>query len=308
MPSPETLIPQLRARIGAGTDFDRLASEALLQRFGAEFVDPDAADSTSEVGEVLAGKRRFEGGLLYLRVGEVGPALVPQLQAALQDADWTRDGVGLVLDLRFARGQDFGAAGRAGSLFCGPSAELLDWGSGRVGTVAEAPLWNRPVAVLVNGETHSAAGALAGLLRREASAILVGQKTAPDLAVIEQVTFEGGVRVRLPVSSVKLGDGSVLPRLGLEPDIVVRSTVDQDRVHLKDPFLLVAPDGKSNVNAAASTPRRRINEAELVRAQREGTLPGDSESKPAPQRERVQDPALARAMDLLRGLSILRKS
>ena len=291
-----------------GADFDRQASEALLQRFGADVVDPDAPEAAPEAGEVVAAKRRFEGGLLYVRVGEVGPALAPQLQAALQDAEWTRDGVGLVLDLRFARGRDFGAAGRVGALFSGTSGELLDWGTGRVGSVGTNQAWNRPVAVLVNVETHAAAAALAAVLRQEAAAIVVGQKSAPDLAVVESVVLEGGTRIRLPVSPIKLGDGSVLPRHGLEPDIVVRSTPDLDRIHLQDPFVAVSSDGKTNAAPELPASRRRLNEAELVRSQRGGTGPVDAVTASVRKPELVRDPALARALDLLRGLSILRKS
>ena len=312
LPPPDRLLPQLRSRLALRTnEFDQAASLALLEGFGGSLVDTTVEPATPEAGEVLAARRRFDGDILYLRVGQVSSGLAPQLRAALEDAEWTRNAVGLVLDLRFAWGNSFEAAGRAGSLFSGDAGDILDWGVGRTSVDGTAAVWRKPVAVLVNGETRGAAGALAALLRREASAILVGRPTGGEIAVIGEFDLEGGGRVRLPLSSVRLGDGSSVPRGGLEPDILVRGSSEDDRLYLEDPFAMASrgggSDGGSKPGEPGSSPRRRINEADLVRAQREGLLPGDSktEVKASPT---VRDPALARGLDLLRGLAILKKS
>ena len=312
LPPPDRLLPQLRSKLGLPTnEFDRAASLALIERFGGTLVDTSAEPSPPEAGEVLAARRRFEGDILYLRVGQVSSGLAPQLRAALEDAEWTRNAVGLVIDLRFARGSSFEAAGQAGGLFSGDSGEILDWGAGRTTVDGPAATWRKPVAVLVNGETRGAAGALAALLRREASAILVGRPTGGDIAVIGEFDLEGGARVRLPLSPVRLGDGSVVPREGLEPDILVRGSSEDDRRHLEDPFATfsrgAAADGGSKPSEPGSSPRRKINEADLVRAQREGLLPGDAKTE-VQASPIVRDPALARGLDLLRGLAILKKS
>ena len=72
--------------------------------------------------------------------------------------------------------------------------------------------------------------------------------------------------------------------------------------------LIVAnPDNGTN-----RVPRRsRFNEAELVRERRDG-LSRDSEltaeEDNGPERTLVRDPALARALDLLKGLAVVRHS
>jgi hypothetical protein len=61
--------------------------------------------------------------------------------------------------------------------------------------------------------------------------------------------------------------------------------------------------------AATSTPRRRINEAELVRMQKEGLLDADEPlpvAKADPVKPIVRDPALARGLDLLKALAIVK--
>jgi len=92
----------------------------------------------------------------------------------------------------------------------------------------------------------------------------------------------------------------------------VRLTPQQERAYLADPFTAVvagpASDSGTNRVASTVTVRRRINEAELVRAQRDGTVPGDAKGGSGASAQRVvQDPVLARSLDLIRGLAILRK-
>jgi hypothetical protein len=56
--------------------------------------------------------------------------------------------------------------------------------------------------------------------------------------------------------------------------------------------------------------RPRFNEAELVRERREGaTLDADDTEREAePEKPVVHDPVLARALDLLKGLAVVRRS
>jgi hypothetical protein len=73
----------------------------------------------------------------------------------------------------------------------------------------------------------------------------------------------------------------------------------------------------TNEAPASSTnraPRRRLNEAELVRLSREGQLPDrenpftNSPTRAAePQPAVIQDPVLARAVDLLKGLAVVQQ-
>jgi hypothetical protein len=119
-------------------------------------------------------------------------------------------------------------------------------------------------------------------------------------------------------ATVRLGDNQAMPAAGLQPDIAIAVTPRAERIHFADAF---APgtniDGSelttTNQSLAGGTnrpSRRRINEAELVRAQREGREPGDETNRtvrPEPARPLVTDPALARALDLLKGLALVQQ-
>jgi hypothetical protein len=107
---------------------------------------------------------------------------------------------------------------------------------------------------------------------------------------------------------------------GLKPDISVEVSPEDERGYYEDAFKttdktnLVASGGLSLTNQASGTNhtarRPRFNEAELVRERREGVSEADLTSLRVhePEKPMVQDPALARALDLLRGLALVRQS
>jgi hypothetical protein len=70
----------------------------------------------------------------------------------------------------------------------------------------------------------------------------------------------------------------------------------------------VLTNSVSGTNRVARRPR--FNEAELVRERREGISEADMTAlrERDPEKPQVNDPALARALDLLKGLAVVRQS
>jgi hypothetical protein len=108
---------------------------------------------------------------------------------------------------------------------------------------------------------------------------------------------------------------------GVNPDITVEVAPEDERAYYTDAFTTIARSdlftgaSLSVTNPAAgtnrSTRRPRFNEAELVRERRDGpSLDTDlaSRRESEPDRPVVHDPALARALDLLKGLAVVRQS
>ena len=115
-----------------------------------------------------------------------------------------------------------------------------------------------------------------------------------------------------------------IDRKGLTPDIKIQVPLAEERAFLQDayrPLPRLSASGRDMASASANgtnqtsaaagtnrTSRRRLNEAELVRMQREGIdldsefLPGRDAGPLAP--PVITDPVLARAIDLLKGLSV----
>ena len=307
LPPLADLIPLLRTNLASLTDdqFDQAAGEALLERFRGRILAPGAAAETDPDAPAVASRRRLETPAAAIRIGQVRMALAPQLTAALADTNLMAGIQGLILDLRFAGGSDYGAAVAAAGLFLREPQGVLDWGQGLREVPGNPEAYDGPVIVLVNPETSGAAEALAAALQKTRTALLIGRPTSGQAAVFREIDLPDGRRLRLPVARVATGDGTPIPETGVVPDIAVRVNPDHERAHVEDPFQ-PAPGAA----AGATARRRNLTEADLVRARREGRRPEAAE--PAADGDRaasspvVHDPVLARALDLLQGLQLLK--
>lgn len=137
-----------------------------------------------------------------------------------------------------------------------------------------------PLAILVNGQTRGAALALAVALRAERRGLVFGSAAAE-----------------------------------LKPDIEVAVGADEEKSYFADAYAVLTNGVTLTVtNLAGRDTNRslpRISEADLVRARREGAEdPEEQAGRTAPppvEKRVVRDPVLARALDLLKGLAVIRQ-
>ena len=261
----------------------------------------------------------FDGDILYVRVGRVGDGLAKAISAACSKSGTTNKLKGAALDLRYAGGDDYAAAAAAADLFVKKEQPLLNWGNGMVRSKEKTDAIALPVAVLVNRQTAGAAEALAAAMRETGAGLVLGSKTAGQAMVAQEFPLKNGDRLRIATAPVQLGDGSALSEQGVKPDIVVAVSPEDERAYYADAFKVT---DRTNLQASVGGPatgpgngtnrvvrRPRFNEAELVRERREGVSEADLTALRAPEPEKpmVRDPALARALDLLRGLALVRQ-
>jgi hypothetical protein len=263
----------------------------------------------------------LDDGVAYVRVGRVGDGLANEVSVAHQQLSATNKLKGLALDLRFADGDNYAAAVAVADLFTAKERALLDWGNGVMKSTVKTDALSLPLAVLVNRETGGAAEALAAMLRETGAGLILGGVTAGRAMITQEYSLKDGQRLRIATSPVKLGDGTALSAQGLKPDIVVAVGADDERLFFKDAYAvlpgvnllvgteLLLANSPSGTNRPARQPR--LTEAELVREQREGAT-GNLEPAPVreaePEKPLIHDPALARAVDLLKGLAVVRQS
>lgn len=281
--------------------------EQLAPRVFLRTNETDTAAS-ADGPDPLSRSNVFDTGFAYLRVGRVATNLQQRVQGGLATLAATNTLKGLVLDLRFAGGTDFAEAGRVADLFVPEAQPLLDWGEGVVSGTDKTNAVDLPLAVLVNGETRGAAEALAAALQECRAGLVIGRPTAGEAAVFRELPLSTGQRLRIAVAPVKAGRaGRMVPATGLVPDITVAPAPAEERKHYEDPYRPLA--GGATRAAAGRTPR--ISEAELVRLHREGLDPAQAarprrpEAAVAPAAPAVTDPALVRALDLLKGLAVV---
>jgi hypothetical protein len=313
-PPFEDVLRLLRSNLPDVTEHElnRALVAGLLDRFHPRvvLVRPDAAALPAGsllIGGVAAYDRTFG----YIRLTGVGTDLPAQLASALGGLRATNRLDGLILDLRFADGQDYTAAARAADPFVKDERRLLSWAGTSIRSTAEADAVAIPLAVLVNQETSGAAEALAAALREAGTALLVGRRTAGQAYVFREFDLPAGQKLRVAAEPVTAGQDRTLTD-GVTPDIEVSVSAAEERTAFADPFARLpgsAPAGAPTARAV----RPPQNEAELVRQRRESNGPDAGTgvapaARTAPAEPRVTDPDLVRALDLLKGIAVVRRA
>jgi hypothetical protein len=307
----------LRANLPRATDagLNSAAVEGLLQQLhgrvtlvGGATGTPLSPGTTEPVKSAV-----LESNVAYLRVGEVGNGLADKMDAVYRALATTNKVAGVALDLRFADGNDYAAAIAVAELFTAKKTTLLEWGNGAEESPPARELIPGPLVVLVNGGTGGAAEALAAALREADAGLIIGTPTAGLAMTTRDFPLKNGERLRIAMNPVKLGNGVVISHVS--PDIAVTVSPEDERAYLKNPYLTLA---QNNAPATVITNDflpfvDHTSEADLVRQKmkdggNEGAIlaaPGKPPLKPVPV---IQDPVLARAVDLIKGLAIVHES
>jgi hypothetical protein len=323
LPHFQEVLRLLRANLPDVTDdeLNRAAVQGLLDHFRPRVLlvtnGPAPALATAPA---ISRSAVYEQTFGYLRVQSVTADLVDEFGSALDRLRSAQALKGLVLDLRFADGDDYRAAASLADRFLTKEQPLLEWGESSARSTAKSGVTNLPLAVLVNRDTSGAAEALAELLRVTRVALLVGSPTAGQAYTFREFTLANGPRLRIAGAPVRVGEDQVLTNR-VTPDIAVDVPAEQERIHFADPYRQLAaaptPTGASAFAAAARTNRAlrpRLNEAELVRRQREQQAPEDlplPASRPQDsvrEEKTLQDAALVRALDLLKGIALVSRA
>jgi len=159
---------------------------------------------------------------------------------AVSDA-LSRGDKGLILDLRDDPGGYLEVAVDLAGWFV-PRGKLVVSEAGRNGPPQEfrasgnAALVGIPVVVLINGGSASASEILAGALRDDRGAKLIGEKSFGKGTVQQLEDLGDGSSIKLTVAHWVLPSGQILENGGLKPDYEVKIT-DDDRANKKDPQL-----------------------------------------------------------------------
>ncbi len=281
--------------------------------------DDGAGASTSEAPLVLPAL--YDGSVACLRVGRVAEGLAGKAAAAWKSLDGSNQLTGVVLDLRFATGHDYAAAVATAGLFISKDLPLLDWGNGLVHSKANNDAITLPLVVLVNHQTADAAEALAAVLREDARAVILGSTTAGEATIGRDFPLKNGQYLRIATAAVKLGNGQTLSASGVKPDIQITLKPDEEKAYYAEPFKEFSAssgpgDDTTNLNATNQTPHPHLTEADLIRERKERPgmelqyepMPDGADGAPrALEKPVVRDPVLARALDLVKGISAFRQ-
>jgi Peptidase family S41 len=242
----------------------------------------------------------------YVRLGSFNQNGLPQLDETL--TNFRNRGVGgLILDLRTMEpGSDFQLAADILSRFV-PKGKVLfnlmepKGGAERAYTSSSDPIFTGTLAVLVSQDNAGTAEAIAGALRNQLHALIIGQKTSGR--AVEYADYPVGDNLVLTVAIKELvipGAPLIFPN-GLGPDIAVAFPKQrQDAV-----LALSNQNGVSDYILDEERPH--TNEAALVAGKNPDLDAYEADHANGQlKQQRIKDLVLQRAIDFLTAISVFR--
>jgi C-terminal processing protease CtpA/Prc len=289
---------------------NELKGQAVLVTNETRTTEPEAS------APLISKATVFDDAYGYIRIARVSTGLEKAFDSVLEQLS-TNKLKGLMIDLRFSDGHDYSAVAELASRFIESEQPLFKLGERNFRSVGRENPIKLPIAALVNRETSGSAEVLAALLRQLEAGLLIGGATAGQAHSFTAFPLSNGWTLKIASGTVELAGGQVLTGQGVIPDIRLTVSAADERAYLDDPYWSAGQtSGQTSLRPLAGTVhmggpqnragRRRLNEAELVRMQREGfDLNRDAaQVAPDPAKPTVQDPTLGRALDFLKGMAV----
>ncbi len=215
-----------------------------------------------EAGGPAAGK------IGYLRVTEFVERTADEIEKKLGEFK-AAGATSLVLDLRFNPGGLVNSAVNTSALFL-PAKSLVVSTEGRNGANRQelstpdrdGPYAHWPMALLVNGQTASAAEIVTGALKDWSRAVVVGETTFGKGVIQSEVPLPDGSAIKFTTAEYFTPRHSAIERRGIPPAIGAPTSVSDERGFLlKDRGDYLSPEEKEIVAAFKDEPLNRAVDA-----------------------------------------------
>jgi hypothetical protein len=295
-------------------ELSRLAATGLIKELGTKVqLVTNNASAPEPPDEAVSRRAVYNDAYGYIQIRSVDDRLRTEFQKWITQTNGTNSLRGIVIDLRYAEGDDYAAAASVADQFVKGGEPLLKVGTNQVQSTDKSKPIDLPVAVLANKQTRGAAEALASLVRETGTGLVIGSTTAGEARLFETLTLSTGQQLKIGTVPIEVGDHKVIPSKGLLPDIAVTVNPAAERIFYQDPFRSISTSGgqvvpgSTNEIAAGTNRTRRFNEAELVRRHRAGINLDEAVAAADVDQPLIHDPVLARALDFLKGISALQQ-
>ncbi|MGC8828943.1 MAG: S41 family peptidase [Verrucomicrobiia bacterium] len=292
-------------------ELEAAALNGILNRF-SNYVQIVSKENIEESMEAVSNIQFFESNIVCFKIGAVIQTLPNQFADLLNQIQKTNELKGIIIDLRFTSGKNYEAAAKFADLFYSNEKQLFKLGDKIFKTTAKTNAITTPTILLVNKETANAAEALALSLMNCKSVISIGNNTSGTAHSFTEIKLSTGQILRIASASIKYSDDTPVQTNGLKPDIVVDTPIEDERDFIANPYKLPRRLEALESSQTARATRPRLNEAELVRMKKEGIdLSGDlppveKSAKPQDSQQKlIQDPSLARAVDILKVINLI---
>ncbi len=260
-----------------------------------------------------ARSRILDTGYGYLRLSQftatTGKTMMDELKKLKKDGELR----GLVLDLRNNPGGVLNAAVDVSDAFMEKGAVVSikgrDAASSR--TFSATPgdeLAGRPIVVLVNGGSASAAEIVAGALQDSRRAVIIGSKTFGKGSVQTILPLANDTAIKITTARYYTPSGRSIQAEGIEPDITL-SQVKVTKAEA-DPFESVR-EKENDLKGRLENGNAKPKDEKAEKAKTDEAIALDAKARAEKAAEEAQqlaenDYALYEALNLLKGLSITR--
>jgi carboxyl-terminal processing protease len=207
-------------------------------------------DSSSDLLEITVVRGRIDldpvtwallpDGIALVQLHEFSAGAGQELAKALREISAAGAMQGIVLDLRNNPGGLVSEAIAVASEFMPEGSTIyLQQERGKsdepIDTIGnDGAALDLPVVVLVNRGSASASEIIAGALRDNGRAELVGERTYGTGTVVSTFDLDAGAALALGTAFWKTPDGDLAWKVGLEPDITVRQSDQADIIDIVD--------------------------------------------------------------------------
>lgn len=257
-------------------DLDRAALQGILTEFQSQLELVSAASASLAARESPALTRYYESSIGYIAAPLLDDSASKILGEAYSRLKSENVLGGLVLDLRHVSGNNYRQVTKIAGFFTQAETPLLDWGDGIRFSEPQPVQVEVPLVVVIDQTTRGAAEALAAVVRSAKLGILVGRATEGQARSHKLIPLKTGHQLKVAAGRIRLADNTALGSEGVLPDIPVRVSSGLAPSSLASE---TAEEVSSGKNAAPATGMPL-------------PLPAD-------------DPILARALELLKGIGIV---
>lgn len=236
----------------------------------------------------------------YLRLSRLENDTGKKLETEIAKLEKERHVTSLIIDLRFAQGDQYAAVAPVASVFLNSPRPLYNVRRGVAVENHEAiPPANPtviPLVILVNAETRGAPEILAAVLHDQGRAVVIGDsETAGQAFETTDMKLSNGQILRLATSKIALARAGDFFLKKLRPDVSVVFDVKTERKIFDQPFR--PPEIRSET--------RYYSEAILTGRDAAPLLTREKEKKDQPEPASNGDLVLLRAIDLLKSIQAL---
>ncbi len=259
-----------------------------------------------DIIKIQSVRQRVEGNVGYIRLTTFNEQTQPGLEKAIKEiSEELNDKViGYVLDMRNNPGGLLDQAISVSDSFLERGEIVSTRGrhseDNTKAMATPGDLVNGlPVVVLVNGGSASASEIVAGALQDHHRAVVMGTKTFGKGSVQTIVSLGGSGAMRLTTSRYYTPSGRSIQAKGIEPDIIVETA----KIEKIDVEYSSEKDLKDSLE---NTDETKENDTETVKDKDDKSADADKDDTET--KDKVEDYQLARAIDLLNGVSFFQKN